>query len=61
MLEDDAFTGSTSEQLAEEIVNCRFINTQGGPGKNIPTDLYMEHLNRTSKDYLNGLGPNIGP
>lgn len=50
---------TASPRLAQEILTSRFINVQGGPGKNIPTDLYMEHLNRTLKDYMNGLGPNI--
>ena len=40
---------ANSDQLAGELLNGRFINTQGEPGKNIPTDLYMEHLNRTLK------------
>ena len=37
----------------------RTINTHGLPGKNIPCDLYMEHLNRESKSALSGLGSNI--
>ena len=35
------------------------MNTQGGAGRNIPSDLYMEHLNRALKDCLKGLGANI--
>ena len=38
---------------------CRTVNSRGGAGSNIPADLYLEHLNRTLKDYLNGVGPNI--
>ena len=37
----------------------RTINTQGLPGKNIPCDLYIEHLNRECKGGLRGLGSNI--
>ena len=38
--------------------NCT-VNTHGRPGKNIPCDLYMEHLNRECKTSLTGLGSNI--
>ncbi len=54
-----AINATVSERLAQEMLHSRFINTQGGEGKNIPTDLYMEHLNRTLKDHLSGLGANI--
>ena len=46
-------------RLAHELVWCRTVNSHGGAGSNIPADLYLEHLNRTLKDYLNGVGPNI--
>ena len=45
--------------LAHEITWCRFVNSRGGSRNNIPVDLYMDHLNRTLKDYLLGLGANI--
>ena len=35
------------------------INIHGRPGKNIPADLHMEHLNRECKDAISGLGANI--
>ena len=36
-----------------------FVNNCGGAGNNLPVDLYMEHLNRTLKDYLGNAGANI--
>ena len=54
-----ALNGAVSPCLREELLWCRFVNSQGGAGKNIPSDLFMEHLNRTLKDYLKGLGANI--
>ena len=54
-----AINATATERIAYELVWCRFINTRGVPGGNIPVDLYMEHLNRTLKDYLLGLGPNV--
>ena len=54
-----ALNGGVSPCLREELLWCRFVNSQGGVGKNIPSDLFMEHLNRTLKDYLKGLGANI--
>lgn len=35
------------------------INMHGHTGKNIPVDLYMEHLNRNLKCMLHQLGSNI--
>ena len=37
---------------------CRVLNTRGGLENNLPTALFMEHLHRTLKEYLRGLGPN---
>lgn len=45
--------------LHEELLWYRFLNTTGGAGKNIASDLFMKHLNKTLKDYLKGLGANI--
>ena len=54
-----AINSTLSPRLAQDVLQSRFINTHGGPGRNIPTDLFMEHLNRTLKDYTKGLGANI--
>ena len=35
------------------------MNSKDVKGKNIPTDLHMEHLNRMLKDVITGLGANI--
>ena len=38
----------------------RTVNVHGRPGKkNIPCDLYMEHLIRECKDTIGSLGPNV--
>jgi hypothetical protein len=50
---------TSTPQLAQEIKWCRFVNTRGGLGNNIPVDLCMEHFNRFLKDCLLGLGPNV--
>ena len=50
---------TATPQIAHEIVWCRFVNSCGGAGKNIPVHLFMEHLNQTLKDYLLGFGANI--
>ena len=54
-----AVNATATQRIAHELIWCRFINTRGVPGGNIPVDLFMEHLNRTLKDYLLGLGPNV--
>ena len=36
----------------------RFVNTNGRQGCNIPSDLYMEHLNRMVKNCITHLGAN---
>lgn len=35
------------------------VSTHGHPGKNIPGDLHLEHLNQECKYALSGLGSNI--
>ena len=35
-----------------QFVWSRCINTHGIPGKNIPSDLFMEHLNRICKEVV---------
>ncbi|SMN01873.1 hypothetical protein SPONL_183 [uncultured Candidatus Thioglobus sp.] len=54
-----AFSATANSRTAQELLQARFINVHGGPGRNIPTDLFMEHLNRTLKDHFHGLGANI--
>ena len=39
----------TPPQHAAELIWSRFINIRGLPGRNIPNDLHMEHLNRILK------------
>ena len=46
-------------RLAAQVTWSRIVNTKGKSGYNIPVDLYNEHLNRTLKDAVSGLGPNI--
>lgn len=48
-----------SPRQALQLKWSRTINTHGRPGKNIPCDLHMEHLNRECKSALSGLGSNI--
>ena len=46
---------SLSHQLKWE----RFVNTHGGMGKNIPCDLFNEHMNKLFKEIINNMGPNM--
>ena len=39
----------------------KFVNTHGKPGKNIPCDLHLEHLNRALKTAICHIGANIAP
>ena len=43
---------------AEQLLWCRFVNTHGIRGRNIPLDLHQEHLNRLLKDIIKGIGAN---
>ena len=54
-----AIEALASQRIAHELIWCRTVNTWGGAGNNIPADVFLEHLNRTLKDYLNGIGLNI--
>lgn len=47
-----------SPRQSAQLLWSRFINTQGLPGRNIPVDLHMEHLNKLAKDAINILGSN---
>jgi len=49
---------SLSPRQAAELKWGRFINATGLPGRNIPNDLHMEHLNRSVKTAIKNLGPN---
>ena len=50
-----------SERQAHQLLWGRFINTHGLPARNIPCDLYMEHLNRVCKDVVSNLKANKTP
>ena len=42
----------------QQLLSARCINVHGIRGRNIPSDLHMEHLNRTIKTAMKGLGSN---
>ena len=48
-----------SERMQMQIMWCRTVNVHGLPGRNIPCDLFNEHLNRECKESIRGLGSNI--
>ena len=48
-----------SPRMAAQLKWSRTVNVHGRPGKNIPCDLHMEHLNRVCKGAIRGLGSNI--
>lgn len=50
---------ASSPRIAYELVWCRVVNTRGGAGNNIPADLFLEHLNRTLKDFVKSIGANV--
>ena len=54
-----AVNAIATPRVASELIWYRLVNSGGGAGNNLPVDLYMEHLNRTLKDYLHGLGANL--
>ena len=47
-----------SPRLSNQLIWGRFLNLRGLPGRNIPLDLHMEHLNRMAKDAMRNLGSN---
>ena len=51
--------GVASPRLQQQLLWSRLVNSKGGSGKNIPVNLYMEHLNRLLTDIIIGLGANI--
>ena len=48
-----------SPQLAHQVLWDRFVNTRGGPGRNIPCDLYNEHVVRLIKNVITSMGANL--
>lgn len=45
--------------LVHQLTWGRFINTHGGAGRNIPRDLFNEHINRLFKDAVQRMGANF--
>jgi L1 cell adhesion molecule like protein len=50
-----------TQRQREQLIWSRFINTHGVPGRNIPSDLYNEHLNKVCKTAVANLGANVAP
>ena len=48
-----------TERMKQQLVWSQTVNVHGNPGKNIPMDLHMEHLNRDCKTAIAGLGANV--
>ena len=48
-----------SPRLAHQAIWDRFVNVKGGRGKNIPTDLYNEHMVKLLKRIVTTMGPNL--
>lgn len=48
-----------SERMKHQLLWSRTVNTHGRPGRNIPMDLHMEHLNRELKDAICHLSSNV--
>ena len=48
-----------SSRIKEQLLWSRTVNIHGKPGKNVPMDLHMEHLNREVKRAVSHLGPNV--
>ena len=44
---------------AHQVTWQRFINANGGIGKNIPCDLFNEHVNKQVKHIIQNMGPNL--
>lgn len=44
-----------NDRLRDQLLWSRTINVHGQEGKNIPMDLYMEHLNRMFKNSVSNL------
>ena len=52
-------TATASPRVATQLLWSRVVNTKGKEGYNVPVDLHMEHLNRTVKEYIAGVGANV--
>lgn len=50
-----------SPRLSSQLLWSRSVNVHGRAGKNIPGDLYMEHLNRVAKECISHLGAGKTP
>lgn len=48
-----------SPHLAMHIKWDRFINTRGGMGRNIPCDMFNEHINKLLKHVIASMGGNL--
>ena len=51
--------GAFSPRLHRDLLWSRVINSRRCAGHNIPANLHMEHLNRTLKDIIRGMGANV--
>ena len=47
-----------SPRMAAQLTWNRTVNVHGRPGKNVSSDLRMEHLNRECKNSISGMGAN---
>lgn len=50
---------SLSPRLSAQLIWSRFVNVHGRPGKNVPVDLHMEHLNKIAKCNIRFCGSNV--
>ena len=48
-----------TERMRNQLLYSRTINVHGRPGKNIPMDLHMKHLNRELKEGMRHLSSNV--
>ncbi len=48
-----------SERDAFRVKWCRFVNSRGHLGTNLPCDLAMEHWNKAFKTHLSATGANV--
>ena len=48
-----------SPRMRHQLLWSRLVNTRGGAGNNIPSDLFMEHCIRNLKECLSSIGANL--
>lgn len=48
-----------TERMRQQLLYSRTINVRGRPGRKIPMDLHMEHLNRELKEGMRHLSSNV--